>query len=121
MIIVDTTIWIDHLARTDDRLVDLIENDRVLVHPFVTGEIMLGSVANRLQVAVLLDEMPQVLPSRHVEVMLLIENSNLGGSGVGYVDLHLLAAALQRTECQLWTRDRRLRRAAERLGVNAAD
>ena len=119
MIIVDTAVWIDHLARRDDWLAFLIEDDRVLVHPYVVGEIMLGTIAQREIVVARLGKLPQILPSRHHEVMALITSAALSGSGIGYVDAHLLAATLQRRNCSLWTRDRRLDAAAERLGVKA--
>jgi predicted nucleic acid-binding protein len=117
MILVDTSIWVDHLRRADVTLADLLMRGQVLCHPAVLGEIALGQLQNRAGVLGLLANLPQALPATHEEVMTLIEAHSLSGLGIGYVDAHLLAAALL-TEASLWTRDKRLRSAAQALGCD---
>ncbi len=119
MILVDTSIWIDHLAKPDAQLAELIEGQLAFVHPYVIDEILLGSIKDRLVVAEQLELLPQLMPVRHSEVLRLIENHYLFGSGIGYVDAHLLASASVTKQCQLWTRDKRQLAAAETLGVAA--
>jgi hypothetical protein len=116
MILVDTSIWIDHLRSGDDTLAGLLLNGEVLCHPAVTGEIALGQLADRAGVLGLLANLPQAVAATHGEVMTLIEARSLAGLGIGYVDAHLLAAVLLTGgDTFLWTRDKRLRSAAEAL------
>jgi predicted nucleic acid-binding protein len=119
MIIVDTSIWIDHLHRGDDAMRGLLESEAVLMHPFVLGEIALGSLNERRQVLGALKAMPMAPLGTSEEVFELVERHELHGSGIGLVDAHLLASALLDGRNRLWTRDKRLGRVAERLAVNA--
>ncbi|HEX8093293.1 type II toxin-antitoxin system VapC family toxin [Jatrophihabitans sp.] len=120
MILVDTSVWIDHLRRGDAALAGLLMNGEVLCHPAVTGEIALGQLTDRGGVLGLLANLPQSVTATHAEVMTLIEAHSLSGLGIGYVDAHLLAAVLLTSgNTSLWTRDRRLRSAAEALGCAA--
>ena len=116
MILVDTSIWIDHFRRDDPRLIDTLERGEVLIHPFVIGEVALGSLGRRVAVLGLLLDQPSAPMAMDAEVLALIETEHLHGSGIGYVDAHLLAAA-RLSGAGLWTRDRRLHAVAERLGV----
>ncbi len=116
MIIVDTAVWIDHLRDGDDELAGLLENGGVLAHPWVTGELALGSLRDRAEILWLLDELPQARVATPAELLAFIGHHELYGLGIGYVDAQLLAATML-TDAVLWTRDRRLRTAAERLGV----
>lgn len=120
MIIADTSVWIDHLNRPDAEVSDRLAEGVMLLHPFVLGEISLGSLRNRNQVLGNL----QLLPTCHVadpdEVMLLVDRHGLGGSGIGYVDAHLLASSLVTRGSSLWTRDKRLNAVATRLGIAAS-
>lgn len=118
MIIVDTSIWIDHLRLADSRLGDAMTQKQALMHPFVIGEITLGSIAERQAVILMLKGQHRAPVATHDEVLALIERENLHGLGIGYVDAHLLASA-RLADARLWTRDKRLDRAADRLGVRA--
>jgi len=119
LIIVDTSVWIDHLKAGDARLVELLGRGRVLAHPFVTGELALGSLHQRAAVLGALNDLPQALVAREDEVMTFIETQKLYGTVIGYVDAHLLTAARLTPGVTLWTRDRRLREASARLQLAA--
>ena len=116
MILVDTSVWIDHLRSSNSRLVDLLNTGRVLVHPFVIGEIALGNIKNRGAVLAGLVGMPQAPNVTSQEVLVFIDTVKLAGLGVGYVDVHLLAAA-KLAGANLWTRDKRVAAVAKRLGL----
>ncbi|QRM32157.1 type II toxin-antitoxin system VapC family toxin [Microvirga sp. VF16] len=119
MIIVDTSVWIDHLKSSDPVLADLLGKGRVLAHSFVTGELALGGLRQRRTVLESLRDLPQATVASDDEVMMLIEREQLYGLGIGFVDAHLLAAVRLTLGALLWTRDRRLRQAAMRLGLSA--
>lgn len=116
MIVVDTNIWIDHLRSLDIHLVHLIEAEDVLVHPYTVAEVSLGSLRNRAEVVRQLSLFQAPPISSHGEVMTMIELHRLSGTGIGYVDCHLLATALL-VSGRLWTRDKRLGMQATKLGV----
>jgi len=118
VILADTSIWVDHLRHGDARLAALLEESRIVCHPFVTGELALGHLRRRAEVLALLADLPQAAAAAHREVLGFIEKHALAGSGLGWVDVHLLcAAALE--HARLWTRDRRLAAIAARLGLAA--
>lgn len=117
MILVDTSIWVDHLRTGDPQLGSLLQNGRVLAHPWVTGELALGHLSRRGEILGLLHNLPQATVATDVEVMALIENRQLFGLGIGYVDAHLLAATLLTRDARLWTRDKRLAAVAVRQGL----
>jgi predicted nucleic acid-binding protein len=119
MIIVDTSVWIDHLRSGDTVLADLLGSGRVLAHSFITGEIALGSLRQRDTVLGSLSDLPQATLASDDEVLMLIERGKLYGIGIGYVDAHLLAAARLTAGTLIWTRDRRLRQASARLWLSA--
>ena len=119
MILVDTSVWIDHLKGSDPVLADLLGKGRVLAHSFVTGEFALGSLHQRRTVLESLQDLPQATVASDDEVMMLIEREQLYGLGIGFVDAHLLAAVRLTPGALLWTRDRRLRQAAMRLELSA--
>lgn len=116
MILVDTSVWIDHLRRGDAILADLLTNGQVLGHPAVVGELGLGSLANRGEVLGLLTNLRQATQATHNEVMVYIGAHQLFGLGIGYVDAHLLASTALSPDASLWTRAKRLRAAASGLG-----
>jgi hypothetical protein len=116
-VLADTSVWIDHLRAGEPELARLLAQTQVVGHPFVQGEIALGSISDRATVLALMANLPQATVAAPGEVLTLIENSNLFGQGLGYVDVHLLAAARLTPGAHLWTRDRRLREAAAALGV----
>ncbi len=117
MIIVDANILIDHLRVTNARLVSLLKRNQLLFHPYTIGELALGSFADRTAFLEQLTLLPQATVALHADVMALTENHHLSGTGIGYVDCHLLAAALMTAQGAVWTRDKRLHAQAERLGV----
>lgn len=115
MILVDTSVWVDHLRRANLELVDLLERGQVLVHPFVVGEIACGSLSDREAALELLRQLPAAAVADPDEALGFIELRGLHGNGIGYVDLHLLASAALTAGSTLWTRDKRLRETAEAL------
>jgi predicted nucleic acid-binding protein len=120
VILVDTSIWIDHLRTGNAELIALLEESLVLGHSWVTGELALGQLSGRREILTLLGNLPQATVASPEEVMELIEDRHLHGLGIGYVDAQLLAATLLTADAQLWTRDKRLGAAAGRLGIAAA-
>lgn len=117
MIIVDTSVWIDHLAKGVSQLADSLEAEQVLIHPFVIGEIACGTLKNRAEVIGYMKNLPKPTVATHEEVLTLIEQRRLMGRGIGYIDIHLLASALLTDTARLWTRDRRLRETAAELDL----
>ena len=118
MILVDTSIWIDHLRGTETHLSVLLTNGQVCMHPHVLGEIALGSLRNRKIVLDSMRDLPQATVATDEEVFRFVEDHTLFGLGIGYTDAHLLAAACLSPGTQLWTRDRRLGLAATRLSLS---
>lgn len=119
MILVDTSIWIDHLRVRDERLARMLDDGRVLAHPFVTGELALGNLRHRDAVLGALLDLPQAVVATESEVLRLIGEKSLFGIGIGYIDAHLLAAVRLTPGSMLWTRDKRLLAASAQLGVAA--
>lgn len=119
MILVDTAIWIDHLHLAEPRLVSLLQDADVCVHPMGVGELALGSLRNRSGVLALLRHLPEVPSATHREVLDFVERHELHGMGLSLVDAHLLASLRISETDLLWTRDRRLRRAAGQVDVLA--
>ena len=117
MILVDTSIWVDHLNKSDDDLIVLLNLGRVCIHPFIIGEISCGSISNRSEILALLKALPHIEPALENEVFTLIENKKLYGIGLGFIDAHLLASALI-NNVKLWTRDKNLNNAAINLNVH---
>jgi len=117
VILVDTSVWIDHLRGGDPELASLLQNGDVLAHPWVTGELALGHLSQRSEILGLLHNLPQAKAATDVEVLTLIDNHQLFGLGIGYVDAHLLAATMLTTGARLWTRDKRLAVVADQRGL----
>ena len=116
MILVDTSVWVDHLRRGDPGLVDLLERSAVVIHPFVVGEIACGNLRERNAILELLQDLPAAIVADGNEVLHFIEHHALHGKGIGYVDVHLLASVVLTDGARLWTRDLKLRQVAARLG-----
>jgi predicted nucleic acid-binding protein len=116
VILVDTSIWVDHLRRGDAGLSALLEATDVAVHPFVVGELACGSLRRQSDVVRLLSALPQVTTATHEEVMHFIDVHRLGGRGIGYVDVHVLASA-SIDGIRVWTRDKALASQAASLGL----
>jgi len=117
VILVDTSLWIDHLRSPHAELMAHLERAAVLAHPWVTGELALGTLRRPAEVIDLLDGLPQATVATPADTLVLIRQAQLAGTGVGYVDAQLLAATLLTPGAFLWTADRRLEHAAQRLGV----
>ena len=118
MILVDTSIWIDHFRSSNSRLVGLLAAELVCVHPWVVGELACGNLANRSATLYLLRSLPGVSVASDDEVLFFIDKHGIAGKGVGYLDMHLLAGAAL-ASLKIWTRDKRLRDVAALLGLNA--
>ncbi len=116
MILVDTSVWVEHLRHGLPRLATLLQEGEVMIHPWVIGELACGNLRNRSQVLDLLQGLPAAMVASDTEVLLLIEREQLMGRGIGYIDAHLVAAA-RLSHCRLWTQDRRLAAVAQEQGL----
>lgn len=121
MILVDTSVWVDHLRRGDRGLVDLLERSAVVMHPFVAGEIACGSLRDRASILELLQDLPAAVVADNGEVLQFIERHVLYGKGIGYVDVHLLASVALTEGASVWTRDMKLHQVAAALGCAYAE
>ncbi len=108
MLLVDTSVWIDHLRKGDSALAEALENDAVIMHPHIIGELALGNLKDRFAVLSLLRNLTEAVLATDDEVQRMIEEQSLFGRGIGYTDAHLLAAVRLTPEARLWTRDKRL-------------
>ena len=115
MILVDTSVWIDHLRSGESLLAHALESGQVLMHPFVVGELACGNLQQRDEVLRLLGDLPSAPTATDQEVLNLIERRALMGWGIGYIDVHLLASTALAADARIWTRDRRLERVATEL------
>lgn len=120
MILVDSSIWIDHLRRSNAVLLDLILGEEVLCHSFIIGELAVGSIKDRVSFLGRLSLLPKAILARDDEVLRLIEEAQLFGHGIGYIDAHLLASVRLTDNSRLWTFDRRLHTLATRDGTAAS-
>ena len=116
MILVDTSVWIDHLRQGNTQLAAALEAWQVRVHPFVVGQLACGNLRARTEVLGLLQALPTILVANDKEVLFFMAEQNLMGQGIGYVDVHLLASA-RLGGALLWTRDKRLHAVATELGM----
>ena len=117
MILVDTSIWVDHLRTGDPKLVGLLQDGHVLAHPWVTGELAVGHLTRRSEILGLLHNLPHATVATDDEVLTLIDKRQLYGLGIGYVDAHLLASTALTPAARLWTRDKRLAFVAVQHGL----
>lgn len=117
MILVDTSVWVDHLRASDKALAVLLDGGAVLTHPFVIGELALGNLRQREIVLNALSDLPHAGVATNEEILHFIDRHTLFGRGVGYVDSHLLAAVQLTAGAELWTRDKRLHGVAVELGL----
>ena len=120
MILVDTSVWVDHLRKGDQALARLLDSGMVLTHPFVNGELALGNLRQRDFILTALQDLPRAVVAAEQEVRQFIAQHTLAGAGIGYVDAHLLAAGRLTAGAILWTRDKRLLGVAQRLGLASA-
>lgn len=119
MILVDTSVWIDHLSMADPLLISLLNDERVLTHPYVIGEISLGSLREREVVLGALHDLPHAPIATPEEMFYLIEREKLFNRGIGFVDTSLLASARLIPGATIWTRDKRLKQVAGELRLGA--
>jgi predicted nucleic acid-binding protein len=119
MILADTSIWVDYLRGRAPDMRPLIQTGRIVVHPFVTAEIALGSIHDRRKTLALMDMLIQVNVAHLDEVRRMVEAQSLYSKGIGLTDAHLIASCLITPGTQLWTGDVRLKRVAQFLGIQA--
>jgi len=119
VILVDTSIWVDHIHKPDRELENLLRMRQVMTHPFVMGEVALGSFPGRTGLLDYLSALRRARTAADAEVLQLIEDWQLWGTGIGYMDAHLLASVLLTPTTRLWTRDKRLKTVAEQLSLDA--
>ena len=115
MILVDTSVWIDHLRAGDKQLADLLNSSQVLAHPFVIGELACGNLHKRDDVLKLLNNLPRAPLVSQEEVLHFVKCNKLMGQGIGFIDVHLLASTALADATTIWTRDKRLQRTARKL------
>ncbi len=114
--LVDTSVWVDHLRRGNARFAKHLESGGVESHPFIVGELACGNLRRRDEILSLLASLPRVVEADHAEVLSLVDSERLSGRGLGWVDVHLLASALL-GGTTLWTLDKRLAEQARKLAV----
>jgi predicted nucleic acid-binding protein len=116
MVLVDTSVWVAHLRHGTIGLKALLNEGRVVCHPFIAGELACGNLEHRSEILIHLQALPQAIQANNEEVMHFIENYRLMGKGLGFIDMHLLASA-RLTMIPLWTLDKRLKETAVKLGL----
>jgi predicted nucleic acid-binding protein len=119
LILADTSIWIEHLRSGNKEMRKHLNQGHIVIHPAIVAELALGSLQDRTRTLALLDLLPQVRVAELSEVRRMIEARRLYNLGIGLIDAHLIAAVFVNSPTLLWTRDKRLRKAAEALGIHA--
>lgn len=117
MILVDTSVWIDHLHQSNEGLIELLLSNQVCIHPFIIGELSCGNISNRKEVLSLLRTLKSIDQVLDEEVFILIDDRKLFGKGLGFIDIHILASAMIH-HVPIWTRDKSLKRIARELGMD---
>jgi predicted nucleic acid-binding protein len=117
MILIDTSIWVDHLRSNNKVLGSFLSSERVLIHPFVIGELALGNLRQRKIILMALSDLPYIHVATDAEVLHFIDRYSLFGRGIGYIDAHLLAAVRLTPGAYLWTRDHKLHDVADELDL----
>ena len=117
MILVDTSVWVDHLRVGDAKLADALRAAQVATHPFVIGELACGNIKNRAEILSLLRLLPMAVQAEHEEVLRFIETNHLMGQGLGYVDVHLAVSAAL-TGVPIWTLDKSLDKISKKLNIS---
>lgn len=117
MIIVDTSLWVDHFRKEEVFFTKLLISRQIVMHPFVLGEVSLGNLSQRPFTLAYLQRLPKPAVASNDEVQKLIEERNVFGRGIGFVDCHLLAASLLNS-MRLWTRDKRLKAIADEMEIS---
>lgn len=119
MILVDSSVWIDHFRKPSTRLAALLDAGEVCTHPFVIGEVACGNLKNRKEIIALIHALPCVQKADDDEILFFIERHRLNGRGVGLIDVHLLASCLVE-RCFIWTSDKHLRAVAEEMKIESS-
>jgi predicted nucleic acid-binding protein len=119
VILADTSVWIDHFRSGNKELQKALNAGQIVIHPAIVAELALGSLHERTKTLAMLDLLPQVRVARFSELRHMIEARRLYNLGIGLIDVHLVAAVFINSPTLLWTRDKRLRKAAEALGIHA--
>ena len=117
MVLVDTSVWVSHLRDGDVGLEKLLNDGEVVCHPFIVGELACGNLKNRHEILTYLQSLPMTILAEDEEVLKFIENNQLMGKGLGYIDVHLIASAVL-TDVLLWTLDKTLNKLTEKIGIN---
>ena len=117
MVLIDTVVWVDHLHSNNEHLSMLLENEQIVMHPMVIGELAMGNLANRQRTLEDYAKLPEITVATHGEVLFFIEHYQLMGTGISYVDANLLASVIAYGDTKLWSRDRRLNEAATKFDV----
>ncbi len=117
MVLVDTSVWISHFRKNNLRLTELLTDEQVFCHPFVIGELACGNLKNREEILGLLQALPKAPMAELAEILSLITTRRLMGTGLGFIDVHVLASALL-SKAPLWTEDRKLRSATKAVGLS---
>ena len=117
MILVDTSVWIDHLRRPERELIRRLGEGRVLMHAMIVGELACGNLKSRHERMREWQALPQIPVPPHTDVLTAIDVCDWSGKGLGFVDVHLLVSVLRREDTSLWTRDKRLGRLADALSI----
>jgi predicted nucleic acid-binding protein len=118
VILVDTSVWIDHLRKNNLQLVQLLGKSRVLTHPFIIGELACGNLHKRSHFLMLMENLPLGKEASDQEALYFIEHNQLMGRGIGYIDVHLMASTALTAEAKIWTYDKRLKNRACELGLS---
>jgi hypothetical protein len=117
MILLDTSVWVDHLRKGNALAVQILESGLALTHAFVIGELACGNLKPRKEIIELLQALPHASMATDQETLNFIEQHKLMGQGIGYIDAHLLAATRLHGSARLWTRDKKLSLLANKLGL----
>jgi predicted nucleic acid-binding protein len=118
MVLADTSIWVSHFRDKNPRLQALLLKGQVSIHPYIIGELACSNLKNRNEILSLLQALPTAVLASHEEVLHFINKHRLMGIGLGYIDVHLLASSLL-SGALLWTKDKKLREAANEMGIGS--
>jgi len=116
MVLVDTSVWIDHFRNTNSRLIELLISEEASCHPFIIGELACGNIKNRQEILSLLKALPALPRAEDEEIIFFIETHNIFGKGIGLIDVHLLASCLFKST-PLWSLDKKLKETAGLCGI----
>ena len=117
MVLVDTSVWVSHLRDGNADLEKLLSDGEAVCHPFIVGELACGNLKNRHEILTYLQSLPMTILAEDEEILKFIENNQLMGKGLGYIDIHLIASAAL-TDVPLWTLDKTLDKFTKKIGIN---